>query len=241
VLDLAISVSTTAVPGGGVVASARTSRSRACASRRAASRTDRTRSSTSRSRSENWRSLRPSLATTISRRSARTPISRTRRPRVEQIAVQLAVGQAAGLNCLGQAQRRTHSGGMRGQQRMTRRVPTIAANAAGGLGLGRDRLMSHDAGSELDAIPNHLIRWHKLREARQRPASQLGHRTGSDERPGEPCAAPTSVSASQGVSSPVTVHPRSAPPPVGGLGPGPPDSVEHSAERLIPSAKVGIW
>ena len=35
----------------------------------------RTRSSTSRSRSENWRSLRPSPATTISRRSTRTAIA----------------------------------------------------------------------------------------------------------------------------------------------------------------------
>ena len=46
--------------------------------------------------------------------------------------------------------------------------------------------MSHHAGGELDAIPHQHIRGHELREARQRPASQLGHRTGSKQRPGEP-------------------------------------------------------
>ena len=41
---------------------------------------------------------------------------------VEQVAVQLAAGQAAGLDGLGEAQRRTPTRGMREQERMTTRV-----------------------------------------------------------------------------------------------------------------------
>ena len=134
------------------------------------------------------RSVRPSPATThlttLGANADRDAVLDA--GRVEQVAVQLAVGQAAGLDGLGEAQRRTPSGGMRGQQRMTRRVAHDRRERTGRLGLGRDRLVSHGAGRELDAIPHQHVCGHELREPRQRPAAQLGHRTGLGERPGEP-------------------------------------------------------
>ena len=69
------SSSTTAVPGGGSSASARTRRPRACVARSAPSSPGRAMSSTSRSRSENSRSVRPSAATTASPRPVRMPIA----------------------------------------------------------------------------------------------------------------------------------------------------------------------
>jgi hypothetical protein len=55
----------------------------------------------------------------------------------------------------------------------------------GRLGISRDHLTSHHAGSELDAIPHQRIRWHKPREARQCPASQPITYS-FEKRPGEP-------------------------------------------------------
>ena len=105
---------------------------------------------------------------------------------VEQVAVQLAVGQAAGLDGLGETQRRTPAGGMREQERVTRRVAHDCRERAGRLGLGGDRLVADSAGGELDAIPRQHVCRDELREPLQRPAAQLGHRPGFDERPGEP-------------------------------------------------------
>ena len=135
---------------------------------------------------------------------------------MEQIAVQLAVGQAAGLNGLGQAQRRTPSGGMRRQQRMTRHVADDRRERTGRLGVGRDHLVPHDAGGELDAIPHQHVSGHELREPRQRPAAQLAHRTGAEQRSGEPVRR-----AHIGIREPghdLTDHdtPRDLPPGVGG-------------------------
>ena len=53
------------------------------------------------------------------------------------------------------------------------------------LGISRHRLVSHGPGGELDPIPRQHVCGHQLREARQRPASQLARRTGSEERLGE--------------------------------------------------------
>ena len=77
---------------------------------------------------------------------------------VEQVAVQLAAGQPARLDGLGEAQRRTPAGGMRRQQRVTRRVAHDCRERAGRLGLGGDRLVADDARGELDAIPRQHVR-----------------------------------------------------------------------------------
>jgi hypothetical protein len=53
---------------------------------------------------------------------------------VEQVAVQLAAGQAVGLDGLGEAQRPTPPDGVRGQQRVTRRVAHDGLKRAGRLG-----------------------------------------------------------------------------------------------------------
>jgi hypothetical protein len=90
---------------------------------------------------------------------------------VKQITVQLAVGQNAGLNGIGQAQRRTPTGGMRRQQRMTRHVAHDRRKRTGRLDIRGKRLVPHDPGGELDPIPHQHICGHELREARQRPAS----------------------------------------------------------------------
>jgi hypothetical protein len=49
---------------------------------------------------------------------------------------------------------------MRRQERMTRQVAHDRRERTGRLGLSRDRLVSHDAGGELHAIPHQHIRWH---------------------------------------------------------------------------------
>ena len=105
---------------------------------------------------------------------------------MEQVAVQLAVGQPAGLDGLGEAQRRTPTDRMRKQERMTHRVAHNRLEGAGRLGLGRDRLVTDGAGGELDAVPRQHICGDELGEFLQRPASQLGHRSGVGDRPGGP-------------------------------------------------------
>jgi hypothetical protein len=105
---------------------------------------------------------------------------------VEQVAVQLAVGQAAGLDGLGEAQRRTPASGMRGQQRVTRRLAHDCAERAGRLGTGRDRLVANGARGELDAVPTQHVRGDELGERPERATTQFGLRPGLDDRPGEP-------------------------------------------------------
>ena len=105
---------------------------------------------------------------------------------VEQVAVQLAVGQAAGLDGLGETQRRTPTGGMREQERMTHRVAHDCLEGAGRLGLGGDRLVADSAGGELDAVPRQHVCGDELGESLQRPAAQLGRRPGFAKHPGEP-------------------------------------------------------
>ena len=145
-------------------------------------------SSTSRSRSENSRSVRPSPATTASPRPVRMPIAIAVLDAgpVEQVAVQLAAGQAVGLDGLGEAQRRTPAGGMRGQQRVTRRVAHEGLKRAGRLGPGRDRHVADDARGELDPVPGQHVRGNELGERPERTTTQFGLRPGLDERPGEP-------------------------------------------------------
>ena len=120
---------------------------------------------------------------------------------VQQVAVQLAAGQAAGLDGLGEAQRRTPTGGMREQERVTRRVAHDRLERAGRLGLGRDRLVTDRARRELDAVPREHIRGDELSEPLSaRPRNSVTVRTSAIAR-ANPCAAPTSVSASQGMAS----------------------------------------
>jgi hypothetical protein len=105
---------------------------------------------------------------------------------VEQVAVQLAVGQAAGLDGLGEAQRRTPAGGVRRQQRVTRRGVHDRPKRTGRLRLGGDRLVADRARGELDAVPRQHVGGDEPGEPRERPAAQLGHRLGFEERSGEP-------------------------------------------------------
>ena len=105
---------------------------------------------------------------------------------VEQVAVQHAAGQAAGLDGLGEAKRRTPAGGMREQERMTPRVAHDCLEGAGRLSPGRDRLVADGAAGELDTVPRQHVCGDELGEALQRPAAQLGHRPGFDKRPSEP-------------------------------------------------------
>ena len=76
---------------------------------------------------------------------------------VEEVAVQVGMGQAAGLDRLGEAQRRTPTGGMREQERMTHRVAHDCLEGSGRLGLGGDRLVADGAGGELDAVPRQHV------------------------------------------------------------------------------------
>jgi hypothetical protein len=86
--------------------------------------------------------------------------------------------------------------------------------------------MSHHAGSELAAIPHDDIRWHKHREAGQRPVPQPGHVRASKTARANPCAAPKSVSASEGMTS-QSRYARDLPlHPSAGWAMGPDDSVE---------------
>jgi hypothetical protein len=105
---------------------------------------------------------------------------------VQQVAKQLAVGQAARLDGLGQAQCRTPTGGMRRQQRVTRRVAHDRRKRSRRLGLRGDHLMLHRARGQLDTVPRHHVSGDQLRESQQRPAAQLRRRPGLQERPGEP-------------------------------------------------------
>ena len=105
---------------------------------------------------------------------------------MEQVAVQLAVGQAAGLDGLGEAQRRTPTDSMREQKRMSHGVAHNCLEGAGRLGRGRDRLVVDGAGGEIDAVPRQHICGDEPSEFLQRPASQLGHRRSVRNRPGEP-------------------------------------------------------
>jgi hypothetical protein len=76
---------------------------------------------------------------------------------VEQVAVERAVGQAAGLDGLGEAEGRAPGAGMRGQQRVTGRVVHEGGEGAGRLGLRGHRLMADRAGGELDTVPRHQV------------------------------------------------------------------------------------
>jgi hypothetical protein len=105
---------------------------------------------------------------------------------VQQVAVQLAPGQAVGLDGLGEAQRRTPAGGMRGQQRVTRRIAHDCPKRAGRLGPGRDRHVADDARGELDPIPGQHVRGNELSECPERATTQFGLRPRLDERPGKP-------------------------------------------------------
>ena len=105
---------------------------------------------------------------------------------VEQVAVQLAVGQAARLDGLGKTQRRTPTGGMREEERMTLRVAHDRLEGAGRLGLGGDRLVADSAGGELDAVPRQHVCGDEFGESLQRPGTQLGLRPGFAKHPGKP-------------------------------------------------------
>ena len=221
-----------------MVASARSSRSRARASRSAASRTGRTRSSTSRSRSENWRSLRPSPATTISRRSARTPTV---------IAYSTPDGWSKSPYSSLWDKRR-------GQRPRTNATPGAFgqhATTAADDPPRRPRLpRMHRAARHRQGSP-HVARrrWqarrdptstHPLAQAQRGPTApgvQLGHRTGSNSARANPRAASTSESASQGMTSRVTIHPRSArgQPWAGD------DSALTSAITQMQQSQPGLW
>ena len=138
---------------------------------------------------------------------------------VQQVAVQLAAGQAAGLDGLGEAQRRTPAGGMRGQQRVTRRVAHDCPKRAGRLGPGRDRHVADGARGELDPVPGQHVGGNELGERPERATTQFGLRPGLDERPGEPvrCVHVRVGEPGHGVSSDHT--PRGAPLRVGGPAP----------------------
>ena len=104
---------------------------------------------------------------------------------VEQVAVQLAVGQAAGLDGLGETQRRTPTGGMREQERMTPRVAHDCLEGAGRLGLGGDRLVADSAGGELDAVPRQHVCGDEFGESLQRPAHAARPPSGLRQAPGQ--------------------------------------------------------
>ena len=93
--------------------------------------------------------------------------------------------QVAGLDGLGETQRRTPAGGMRGQQRVIRRVAHQCRECAGRLGLGRDHVVADRTRGELDAVPRQHVRGDELGESRQRPPAHIRHRAGFDESSGE--------------------------------------------------------
>jgi hypothetical protein len=104
----------------------------------------------------------------------------------EQVAKQLAVRRAAGLDGIGEAQRRTPAGGMLRQQRVTRRVANDRGERSGRLGLGGDRLVADRTRGQLNAVPRHDVCGDQLRKSHQRPSAHLGGRPGTQERSAEP-------------------------------------------------------
>ena len=105
---------------------------------------------------------------------------------VQQVAVELAAGERAGLHDLRQPQGRAPAGRVRREQRVVGRVPDDRLEGAGRLRLGRGRLVINGARGELDAIPGQDVRGNELGERLKRATSQLGLRPGSDDRSGEP-------------------------------------------------------
>ena len=102
---------------------------------------------------------------------------------VEQVSVQLAVGQAAGLDRLGEAQGRAAAGGMREQERVIRRVAHDRPERAGRLGLGRDRLVADRARRELDAVPRQHVCGDEPGKRLERATAQFGLRPGLRRAP----------------------------------------------------------
>ena len=128
---------------------------------------------------------------------------------------------------------------MRRQQRMTRRIGHACRERTGRLGIGRDRLVSHNAGSELNAI--HIRTSAGTSSASPDSARRRSSATvrASKSARANPCAAPTSESASQGMTSPTTIHPRSPvrPSPVGPC--EPPGSPRHRENADQPEPAIG--
>jgi hypothetical protein len=104
---------------------------------------------------------------------------------VQQVAVQLAVGQTAGVDGLGEAQCRPPAVGMRVQERVTSRVAHDRRKRGRRLGLGGNNLVIDRARRELDAIPRQHIGGHELDEPGQRQPAQLRHRPRPDKRADE--------------------------------------------------------
>ena len=104
--------------------------------------------------------------------------------RVEEVTVQLAVGERSALDELRQPQSRAPSGCVRGQQRMVSRAPDERLEGAGGLRLGRDRLVANGARGELDPVPRQNVGGDEVGERSQRAKTQLSLRPGSGHRQG---------------------------------------------------------
>ena len=110
------------------------------------------------------------------------------------------------LDELGQPHGGAPAGRVRGQQRVVRRAPDDRLEGAGGLRLGRERLVVDGARGELDPIPREDVRGDELGERMERASPQLGLcRERSTIARANPYAAPTSVSASQGMASPANI------------------------------------
>jgi hypothetical protein len=105
---------------------------------------------------------------------------------VQQVAVELAARERAGLNDLRQPQGRAPAGRVRREQRVVARVPHHRREGAGRLRPDRRRLVIDGARGELDSIPGQDVRGNELGERLQRATLQLGLRPGSHDRADEP-------------------------------------------------------
>src|SRR5439155_14563083 len=115
--------------------------------------------------------------------------------RVEEVPVQLAVGERCGLDELRQAHSGPAARGVRRQERMVSRRLDDRVEGAGGLRLGRDRLVANGARGQLDYIPGQDVRGNELGERRERAPAELALSPGFDDRPSEPvCGAHVRVS-----------------------------------------------
>src|SRR4029079_8509035 len=87
---------------------------------------------------------------------------------VQQVAVELAAIEDAGLPDLPQPQGRAPTVGVRGEQRMVARVPHDRLEGARRLCPQRDSLVIDTARGELDAIPGQYVRGNTLGERPER-------------------------------------------------------------------------
>ena len=200
------SSSTTAVPGGGSSASARTRRPRASAARNASSRPGgRDRARRGRARRTRARSARARRRPPHRAPCARRSRSRTPRRTVEQVAVQLAAGKDGG------APRPPTSAGPGADARLREqaddhRVAHDRLEGAGRLHPEGDRRVVDGARGELDAIPGQHVRGNEFGERLQRPRRSSATVRAPTIARANPSTAPTSVSASQGMASRTRIH-----------------------------------